>query len=1589
MTSYSLLVYKMTSIDFIMVAFLSINLVLRRCKVETGSLRLQGPLSANGTGRVEVFYNGQWGTICDDRWDMRDARVACRQLGYLDAAASFEGHQLIDGSGRIWLDEVNCTGREENISRCGHSGWGKNNCGHHEDAGVNCSNTASKPVTIRLQGPKSEKGTGRVEVLYDRQWGTICDKGWDMRDARVVCRQLGYPDAVRSLKGWKIPSGSGRVWLEDVDCTGSEENIARCIHPGWGKHGCDHSKDVWVECSLASLRLQGPLSAVGTGRVEVFHSGQWGTICDVEWDFRDARVVCHQLGYVDAVRALQGHQIPHGSGPTWLNEVDCIGSEGNITSCPHSGWGVHGCLHHEDAGVECSTTDKPVLLRLQGPLSARGTGRIEVFYNETWGAICDYGWDFRDARVVCRQLGYPDAVRVLKRAEVPSGSGKIWLINVFCTGEERNITSCTHRGWGVHPCSHLEDAGVECRTSGSFASLRLQGPLSTIGTGRVEVFHNRQWGTICDVEWDFRDARVVCRQLGYVDAVRALQGHQVPHGSGPIWLNEVDCIGSERNITSCPHSGWRVHGCSHHEDAGVECSRTDKPVLLRLRGPLSAKGTGRIEVFYNETWGAICDYGWDFRDARVVCRQLGYPDAVRPLKRSEVPSGSGKIWLINVFCTGEERNITSCTHRGWGVHPCSHLEDAGVECRTPDEPVSLRLRGPSSANGTGRVEVLYNGTWGTICDDKWDFRDARVACRQLGYSDAVRSLQREEVQPGSGRIWLDDIDCNGEEDNITRCIHRGWGIHKCDHVKDAGVECNTTDKVPPRKRVLLRLQGTSSANGTGRVEVFYNGQWGTICDDGWDKRDARVVCRQLGYKYAVRTLPSRQVPSGTGRIWLDNVNCTGKERNITSCFHKGWGSHNCDHSKDAGVECTNTSKPVSLRLQGPLSGNGTGRVEVFYNGQWGRICGNGWDMKDAMVVCRQLGYRYAVKTIRSHQVPSGSSQIWLSEVGCTGEEQNITSCSHKGWGNHNCNNSEGVGVECSNTGKPVSLRLQGPLSENGTGRVEVFYNGQWGRICGNGWDIKDAMVVCRQLGYRYAVKSIRSHQVPSGSGQIWLSEVGCTGEEQNITSCSHKGWGNHNCNHSEGVGVECTNTGPCPSVEDGTHEVYGIFKWPETPVGKVSKLACPYNNESTASRECLHSNQTKGGSIWGGIVASSCQYKNKRSRDLFQLSQEVVDLENVVNVTQEVRNLSFVNPEKTLQSGDISNIATILQKIVKVKQKSSQVSDDFLTTVDNVLDNREEDVFQSQQEHNASSRIVRALNDFAETLPLDEEGKFKKVKRNYAINLQALQPQKFNGITFSGMVRRTEKVSLENINTSIKFDACFQCTSTTSLVIPQTIFDESTNTLSSENKTFFFVFYKEAKFFKATLAETTRRLNSFVIAGSVKRTPVANLKTPVKIPFQRTFPGDTNTTLCSYWDFSLQNWSQEGCWFERVLKDGRVLCNCNHFTNFAMLMDISPPVGAYTSHDQILSESSYYWMCAVIGWTGVDDNHDTAIQRTPHKNSKPDFAKFLYYFVVAVNCIPGVYRVAQNVTSIWLSSSGSRLALLLVSSILVDGRGRV
>ena len=108
--------------------------------------------------------------------------------------------------------------------------------------------------------------------------------------------------------------------------------------------------------------------------------------------------------------------------------------------------------------------------------------------------------------------------------------------------------------------------------------------------------------------------------------------------------------------------------------------------------------------------------------------------------------------------------------------------------------------------------------------------------------------------------------------------------------------------------IPVRLQGPLSANGTGRLEVFYRGEWGTVCDDGWDINDANVVCRQLGFSHAVRALQGNDVPNGTGPIWLDDVACIGSELNLASCLQNERVENNCAHDEDAGVECYSKGK---------------------------------------------------------------------------------------------------------------------------------------------------------------------------------------------------------------------------------------------------------------------------------------------------------------------------------------------------------------------------------------------------------------------------------------------------------------------------------------------------------------------------------------------------------------------------------------------------------------------------------------------------------------------------------------------------------
>ena len=124
--------------------------------------------------------------------------------------------------------------------------------------------------TIRLVGGPNAS-SGRVEVWHKREWGTVCNDSWDDADAAVVCRMLGYSGGVQMHS--RFTTGTGKIWLDEVECEGTESDLAQCKHAGWGEHNCDHNEDAAVTCTAG----QTATVALGRARAEREDAGQPGS----------------------------------------------------------------------------------------------------------------------------------------------------------------------------------------------------------------------------------------------------------------------------------------------------------------------------------------------------------------------------------------------------------------------------------------------------------------------------------------------------------------------------------------------------------------------------------------------------------------------------------------------------------------------------------------------------------------------------------------------------------------------------------------------------------------------------------------------------------------------------------------------------------------------------------------------------------------------------------------------------------------------------------------------------------------------------------------------------------------------------------------------------------------------------------------------------------------------------------------------------------------------------------------------------------------------------------------------------------------
>ena len=129
------------------------------------------------------------------------------------------------------------------------------------------------------------------------------------------------------------------------------------------------------------------------------------------------------------------------------------------------------------------------------------------------------------------------------------------------------------------------------------------------------------------------------------------------------------------------HSWWfPVVRSFNYLYADVTLNHTTEEGAVRLVGGTTSL-EGRVEVFLLGHWGTVCDYYWDLADATVVCRQLGFPRAVKARNNAAFGFGSGPSWYYGVYCTGTELNLNQCSRFSYHFgSACPHSNDAGVVC---------------------------------------------------------------------------------------------------------------------------------------------------------------------------------------------------------------------------------------------------------------------------------------------------------------------------------------------------------------------------------------------------------------------------------------------------------------------------------------------------------------------------------------------------------------------------------------------------------------------------------------------------------------------------------------------------------------------------------------------------------------------------------------------------------------------------------------------------------------------------------------------------------------------------------------------
>ncbi|XP_013421067.1 deleted in malignant brain tumors 1 protein isoform X2 [Lingula anatina] len=906
---------------------------------------------------------------------------------------------------------------------------------------------------------------------------------------------------------------------------------------------------VLENANISNVRLADSWDT-SSGHVQVYIQQKWYYLCNRLFSPNDGTVICKTLGFGDRASVHVGSYFSTPVVPPLNLGLHCTGNESSVYQCLYKENLSSPCSVNELTSLTCTpeltTTTEPSksnIRNVSGVRLADGTvkniGHVQLLIGDNWYYLCNDRFEVADAKVICRTLGMGNQARIRRVIQYSAVDSVPMSVELHCEGTESDVRNCPYQAWSPfrQSCDKKNIVFMECVQAtttvqptipslSQISDVRLVNG-STRYEGNVQVRYGPHWRYVCDYSWGVEDGNVVCQQLGFGPASQvnfnSYFGSPPDDSTADISLS---CSGTEKSVGECRYSTMFERSfCSNTDVAGLSC---------------------HVEEVLSDGFNCTFDRG--------MC-------GIKLDLTSSYKWGRGSGGTPTAK-TGPSADHTTGT--GYYAFYESSVGYSGISAKMTTPTILV-----NSSNSTPVYNVSF---W-------YHMHGKGMGTLRVKQKDNYESVIWLRSGP-QGDAWLhEELHIMAEENfSIVFEYVRGSSFLADVAVDDIYINqiFNAVNVTVP-DRAEVRLVGGSTRR-EGRVEVFYMGHWGTICDDGFTMSAARLVCRLVGFSDAVHFKGRAHYGRGTDQIWLSNLNCNGSEISIDECLHGGWGTHSCSHREDVGVLCRDPGNEIiECSFEGglcnftqeatddadwvlhtgatPTSGTGPSSDHTLQNSQgyyvyleattisvnssarlvsplidvnatrdynisfWFHMQGS--DMGRLRVIVSQNN------TNKTHfDLPKEGASRWLFY------SFNVTVYSPfqvifegiRGSGVRSDIALDDIAISPSNFSglqSDVSLRLSEGF-EDWEGRVEIYYKGVWGTVCDDEWDIDDANVVCRALGYSGAEAAYKAAAFGGGTGRIWLDNVMCLGFEPSLEYCGHNGWGVENCGHSEDAGVSCT-----------------------------------------------------------------------------------------------------------------------------------------------------------------------------------------------------------------------------------------------------------------------------------------------------------------------------------------------------------------------------------------------------------------------------------------------------------------------------------